>query len=87
MKHLQYYLDAANDTTRISKYSPFLGSQYSAVVINGTDRHDDIVSPHIFENSARLVTSRMTRAQCGMQPTRVDLYFLPSLLLVGLHVQ
>ncbi|KAG6812607.1 hypothetical protein H0H92_001958 [Tricholoma furcatifolium] len=30
-KHVQYYLDMANDSTRTAKYSPFLGSQESAV--------------------------------------------------------
>lgn len=44
MKHLQYYLDSANDAKRTAKYSPFIGSQYSAVVHYGTDSSDDIVS-------------------------------------------
>lgn len=44
VKHLQYYLDSANDATRTTKYSPFLGSQYSAVVHYGTNGNDDIGS-------------------------------------------
>jgi len=43
-KHLQYYLDNVNDATRAAKYSPFLGSQYSAVFHYGTDANDDIGS-------------------------------------------
>lgn len=39
---LQYYLDAANDNARTSKYSGFLGSQYSAVVHYGTSGSGDI---------------------------------------------
>ncbi|OJA14026.1 hypothetical protein AZE42_07405 [Rhizopogon vesiculosus] len=31
-KHLQYYLDNVDDTSRITKYSDFLGSQHSYVV-------------------------------------------------------
>jgi len=31
-KHLQYYLDTANDASRTTKYSSFLGSQSSAVL-------------------------------------------------------
>jgi len=43
-KHLQYYLDSADDATRTAKYSPFLGAQYPAVVHYGTDVNDDIGS-------------------------------------------
>jgi len=36
-KHLQYYLDNANDAARTAKYKPFLGSQSSAVLHFGTN--------------------------------------------------
>ncbi|KAJ3989131.1 glycoside hydrolase family 76 protein [Lentinula detonsa] len=43
-KHVQYYLDMANDSTRTAKYSPFLGSQTSAVFHYGTDANNDVGS-------------------------------------------
>ncbi|KAF5393537.1 hypothetical protein D9757_000557 [Collybiopsis confluens] len=43
-KHLQYYLDMANDPARTAKYSPFLGSQDSAVFHFGTDASNDVGS-------------------------------------------
>ncbi|EEB89272.1 hypothetical protein MPER_12646, partial [Moniliophthora perniciosa FA553] len=43
-KHLQFYLDAANDPARTAKYSPFLGSQTSAVFHFGTNAQNDIGS-------------------------------------------
>ncbi|KAE9411554.1 glycoside hydrolase family 76 protein [Gymnopus androsaceus JB14] len=43
-KHVQYYLDMANDATRTAKYSPFLGSQESAVFHFGTDSSDAVGS-------------------------------------------
>jgi len=43
-KHLQYYLDMANDPARTAKYAPFLGSQESAVVHFGTSASDDVGS-------------------------------------------
>lgn len=43
-KHLQYYLDNANDASRTAKYSPFLGSQTSAVFHYGTDANNDVGS-------------------------------------------
>jgi len=61
-KHLQYYLDAANDTTRISKYSTFLGSQYSAVVSNGTDWRNDIGSVWYGANQGGSIFSPQTSA-------------------------
>ncbi|KAH8924109.1 glycoside hydrolase family 76 protein [Atractiella rhizophila] len=36
MKHLQYYLDEANDPARTAKYSGFIGAQESAIVHYGT---------------------------------------------------
>jgi len=43
-KSVQYYLDRANDATRVAKYSGFLGSQTSAVFHFGTDAAGDIGS-------------------------------------------
>ncbi|KAF5348748.1 hypothetical protein D9758_006833 [Tetrapyrgos nigripes] len=43
-KHVQYYLDAANDATRTAKYRPFLGSQESAVFHFGTNANNDVGS-------------------------------------------
>ncbi|KAJ3501330.1 hypothetical protein NLJ89_g9383 [Agrocybe chaxingu] len=43
-KHLQYYLDMANDPARTARYSPFLGSQTSAVFHYGTNANNDIGS-------------------------------------------
>jgi hypothetical protein len=43
-KHLQYYLDNANDASRTSKYSSFLGSQKDAVVRNGINASNDVSS-------------------------------------------
>ncbi|KAJ7647351.1 glycoside hydrolase family 76 protein [Roridomyces roridus] len=44
MKHLQYYLDRANDASRVAKYAPFIGSQSSAVFHFGTGAGDDVGS-------------------------------------------
>jgi predicted alpha-1,6-mannanase (GH76 family) len=41
-KHLQYYLDLANDPKRTAKYSSFLGAQSSAVYYYGTNANGDI---------------------------------------------
>ncbi|KDR66517.1 hypothetical protein GALMADRAFT_80600 [Galerina marginata CBS 339.88] len=43
-KHLQFYLDNANDPSRTAKYSAFLGSQTSAVLHYGTDAAGDVGS-------------------------------------------
>ncbi|KAF9268674.1 Six-hairpin glycosidase [Marasmius fiardii PR-910] len=43
-KHLQFYLDAANEASRTDKYRPFLGSQESAVFHFGTNANNDIGS-------------------------------------------
>ncbi|KAG0704535.1 glycoside hydrolase, partial [Suillus ampliporus] len=43
-KHVQYYLDNANDTSRIAKYSDFLGSQYSGIVDHATNSDRDVGS-------------------------------------------
>jgi len=43
-KHVQYYLDNANDATRTAKYSAILGSQYSAVLHYGANANNDIGS-------------------------------------------
>ncbi|KAJ7480077.1 glycoside hydrolase family 76 protein [Mycena galericulata] len=43
-KHVQYYLDRANDPARTAKYSGFLHAQASAVFHYGTDSSNDIGS-------------------------------------------
>ncbi|KAF8893379.1 glycoside hydrolase family 76 protein [Infundibulicybe gibba] len=43
-KHLQYYLDNANDPARTAKYSAFLGSQIAAVLHFGTNADNDVGS-------------------------------------------
>ncbi|KAG1751508.1 glycoside hydrolase family 76 protein, partial [Suillus paluster] len=43
-KHVQYYLDNANDASRTSKYSDFLGCQYSGVVEHATNSTNDVGS-------------------------------------------
>ncbi|KAH7914139.1 glycoside hydrolase family 76 protein [Hygrophoropsis aurantiaca] len=43
-KHVQYYLDWANDASRTSKFSSFLGSQYSAVIHYGMNASHDVGS-------------------------------------------
>ncbi|KAH7923716.1 glycoside hydrolase family 76 protein [Leucogyrophana mollusca] len=43
-KHMQYYLDTANDASRTSRYSGFLDSQYSAVIHYGKNAANDIGS-------------------------------------------
>lgn len=42
MKHVQYYLDSANDATRTAKYSPFLGANAQGVHNNALDSASDI---------------------------------------------
>jgi hypothetical protein len=43
-KHLQYYLDYANNASRTAKYSPFLGAQKSAIAEFAVDSSNDISS-------------------------------------------
>jgi len=43
-KHLEYFLDEAGNSSLVSKYSPFLGAQYYAVVQYATDASDDVGS-------------------------------------------
>ncbi|KAF4567449.1 hydrolase 76 protein [Pleurotus pulmonarius] len=43
-KHLQYYLDTANDASRTAKYAAFLGSQSSGVLHFGTSASKDVGS-------------------------------------------
>ncbi|EIM86953.1 Six-hairpin glycosidase [Stereum hirsutum FP-91666 SS1] len=42
VKHVQYYLDSANDATRTAKYSPFLGTTAAGVHNNALDSANDI---------------------------------------------
>ncbi|EPQ57052.1 Six-hairpin glycosidase [Gloeophyllum trabeum ATCC 11539] len=41
-KHVQYYLDQANDAARTAKYSAFLGAQYSAIYHYGKNADNDV---------------------------------------------
>ncbi|KAJ8597481.1 glycoside hydrolase family 76 protein [Rhizopogon salebrosus TDB-379] len=43
-KHVQYYLDNANDASRTTKYSDFLGSQYSSILHNAINPAHDVGS-------------------------------------------
>ncbi|GLB37100.1 putative glycoside hydrolase family 76 protein [Lyophyllum shimeji] len=43
-KHLQFYLDRANDPARVDKYRSWLGSQSSAVYHYGTNANNDVGS-------------------------------------------
>ena len=51
MKHVQYYLDKANDPKRTAKYSSFLGSQSSGALHNGKDAANDVGSVWFAPNS------------------------------------
>ena len=44
MKHVQYYLDMANDPARTAKYSPFLGAQSSGAFHYGKNANNDVGS-------------------------------------------
>lgn len=44
MKHVQYFLDWANDASITAKYSAFLGSQYTAVNRDAVNATDDVGS-------------------------------------------
>ncbi|KAG8986588.1 hydrolase 76 protein, partial [Tulasnella sp. JGI-2019a] len=44
MKHLQYYLDMANDSMRTAKYAGFIAAQASAVLHYGKNANNDIGS-------------------------------------------
>jgi hypothetical protein len=44
MKHVQYFLDSANDASITSKYSNFLWSQYAAVYHNALNSTHDVGS-------------------------------------------
>jgi predicted alpha-1,6-mannanase (GH76 family) len=61
-KHLQYYLDNANDATRTAKYSPFLGSQTSAVFHYGTDAAGDVGSVWYAPNQGGSIFTPKTSA-------------------------
>ncbi|KAF9452364.1 glycoside hydrolase family 76 protein [Macrolepiota fuliginosa MF-IS2] len=61
-KHLQYYLDMANDSTRTAKYSPFLGSQTSAVFHFGTNADNDVGSVWYAPNQGGSIFTPKTSA-------------------------
>lgn len=44
MKHLQYFLDMANDPVRTAKYAPIISAQASAVLHYGKNSNNDIGS-------------------------------------------
>lgn len=44
MKHVQYFLDSADDLSITNKYSDFLGSQYAAVYHNALNATYDVGS-------------------------------------------
>ncbi|KAF9531603.1 glycoside hydrolase family 76 protein [Crepidotus variabilis] len=59
-KHLQFYLDNANDPARTAKYAGFLHSQYSAVLHYGTNGDGDIGSVWYGPNQGGSVFSPKT---------------------------
>jgi hypothetical protein len=52
-KHLQFYLDMANDAARTAKYSAFLWSQSSGVFHFGTSASNDVGSVWYAPNQVR----------------------------------
>ncbi|KJA19950.1 glycoside hydrolase family 76 protein [Hypholoma sublateritium FD-334 SS-4] len=60
-KHLQYYLDMAG-SSRVAKYSGFLGSQESAVFHFGTDASDDVGSVWYAPNQGGSIFTPKTSA-------------------------
>lgn len=44
MKHVQYFLDMANDPVRTAKYAPIIAAQASAVLHYGKDANNDVGS-------------------------------------------
>lgn len=51
MKHLQYFLDMANDPVRTAKYAPIIGAQASAVLHYGKAGDNDVGSVWYAANS------------------------------------
>jgi len=76
-KHLQYYLDSANDTARTSKYSPFLGKQLSAVVNFGIDANNDIGSVWYAANQGGSIFSPQSSAS-GLACAIAAANYLPA---------
>ncbi|EIN11862.1 Six-hairpin glycosidase [Punctularia strigosozonata HHB-11173 SS5] len=52
-KHLMYYLDSANDTSRAQKYAPFIGSQAIAVADFAMNNDSDV--GNVWRGSERLL--------------------------------
>ncbi|KAJ7725838.1 glycoside hydrolase family 76 protein [Mycena maculata] len=75
-KHLQYYLDRANDATRTAKYSPFLGSQASAVFHYGTDANNDVGSVWYAPNAGGSIFTPKTSAS-GLEAWIADAKYGP----------
>ncbi|KAF5354746.1 hypothetical protein D9756_005252 [Leucocoprinus leucothites] len=61
-KHLQYYLDMANDPARTAKYSAFLGSQSSGVFHFGTNADNDVGSVWYAPNQGGSIFTPKTSA-------------------------
>ncbi|KAL0581316.1 hypothetical protein V5O48_000692 [Marasmius crinis-equi] len=61
-KHLQFYLDAANEASRTAKYSGFLGSQMSAVFHFGTNANNDVGSVWYAPNQGGSIFTPKTSA-------------------------
>jgi len=61
-KHLQYYLDNADDSSRTSKYSSFLDSQKSAIVQYGLNSSQDVSSTWYAANQGGGVYSAQSAA-------------------------
>lgn len=66
MKHVQYYLDYANDTAREEKYSAFLGTQAAAVMENAMNATDDVGSVWYAPNQGGSIFSPQA-SEAGME--------------------
>lgn len=62
MKHLQYYLDWANDADQTSKYSSFIGAQASGAYYYGKDSANDIGTVWYAPNAGGSVFSPIATA-------------------------
>lgn len=73
MKHLQYFLDTANNAALTSKYAGFINAQASGIVHYATGA-GYTVSPGQHRNDLWLLTSCLSfrSAVCGMHPTLVS---------------
>lgn len=83
MKHLQYYLDTANDASRKAKYAGFINAQASGVVHYATGSGYNVGSVWYGPNQGGFVFSPKTQASglaalvsaakvCALQPTVIQ---------------